>query len=139
MDYDAFDAQLLELADSLRGADEATIAAETARMKALAEQIPDERSRGHALIRAKKLPDLITGPKPGTSPEYWRASTLMAQVINNESSPSEQIEHAERAIREIGALARQAPPRESRTILRMNSTLKRLIDRRRNEGADGGS
>jgi hypothetical protein len=139
VDYDAFDAQLLELADSLQGADEATVAAEVARMKALAEQISDERSRGHALIRAGKLPELINGPKPGTSPQYWRATTLMAQVINDEGSSSDQIEHAERVITEIGALARQAPPREFRTILRMNSTLKRLIDRRRNEGADGGS
>jgi hypothetical protein len=139
VDYDAFDAQLIELADSLRGADEATVAAEVARMKAMAEQITDERSRDLALIRAGKLPELISGPQPGTSPQYWRASTLLTQVINNPGSAADQIDHAERTITEIGALARQAPRREFRTILRMNSTLKRLIERRRNEGADSGS
>ncbi|MER7247941.1 hypothetical protein [Kribbella sp. NPDC000426] len=139
MDYDAFDAQLLELADSLRGADEATIAAETARMKALAEQIPDERSRGHALIRASKLPDLITGPKPGTSPQYRRASALVAQVLIYEGSPAERIAHAQRAKSEIGELSRQAPRRESMTILRMNSTLVRYIERLRDDSPDSGS
>lgn len=137
--YDDVDAQVLGLADSLQGADEATVGAEVARLKTLAEQIADERSRQLALIRVQKLPELIRGPRPGTSPEYWRASTVLAQVINDKGSPAEQIAHAERAIAEIGELSRQAPLRESRTILRMNSTLKRLIDRRRREGLEGGS
>jgi hypothetical protein len=139
VDYDAFDAQLLELADSLQDADEATVAAEVARMKALAEQISDERSRGHALIRAGKLPELIRGPQPGTSPQYQRASALVAQVLIDEGSPTERIAHAERAKAEIAALSKQAPLRESMTILRMNSSLVRLIERLRNDGADVGS
>ena len=60
-------------------------------------------------------------------------------MVNNKGTRDEQIDHAERAIREIGDLARQAPQREFRTILRMNSTLKRLIQRRRREGLDGGA
>lgn len=139
VEYDDVDAQVLDLADSLQGADESTVAAEVARLKALAEQIADERDRELALIRVQKLPDLIRGPQPGASPEYWRASTVLAQVINDKGSPVEQIAHAERAIAEIGELSRQAPLRESRTILRMNSTLKRLIDRRRREGLGDGS
>ena len=139
MDFDAFDAQLLELADSLQGADEPTVAAETARMKALAEQIDDERSRSLALIRAQKLPELIRGPQPGTSSQYWQASTLLAQVLNDKGSPADRIAHAQRAKSEIAALSKQAPRRESMTILRMNSTLVRLIERLRDEGSDGGS
>lgn len=139
VDFEAFDAQLLELADSLEDADDATVSAEVVRMKALAEQIEDERSRELALIRAGKLPELISGPQPGTSPQYWRASTLLAQVISDKGSAADQIAHAERVKAEIGELARQAPPRESRTILRMNSTLKRLIDRRRREIGNDGS
>jgi hypothetical protein len=138
VEYDDVDAQVMALADSLQGADEATIAAEVARLKALAEQIADERSRQLALIRVQKLPDLIRGPQPGTSSEYWRAARLVTQVVNNKGTRAEQIDHAERAIREIGDLARQAPQREFRTILRMNSTLKRLIQRRRREGLDSG-
>ncbi|MFI5697522.1 hypothetical protein ACIA58_37035 [Kribbella sp. NPDC051586] len=139
VDYDSVDAQVRELADSLRDADEATVAAEVTRLTALAEQIADERSRNLAVIRAGKLPELIRGPQPGTSPQYERAASLVTQVVNDQGPAADQIDHAERAITEIGALARQAPPRELRTILRMNSTLKRLIERRRNEGADGGS
>jgi hypothetical protein len=139
VDYDAFDAELLELADSLQGADESTVAAEVARMKALAEQITDERSRGHALIRAAKLPELITGPRPGTSPQYQRASALVAQVLIDESSPAERIAHAERAKTEIAELSRQAPRRESMTILRMNSSLVRFIERLRDDGLGSGS
>ncbi len=137
--YDDVDAQVLDLADSLHEADEATVAAEVARLKALAEQIADERDRRLALIRAEKLPELIRGPRPGTSPEYWSAARLVTQVVNDKGTRAEQIDHAERAIREIGVLARQAPRREFRTILRMNSTLKRLIERRRREGPDSGA
>lgn len=139
VDFEAFDAQLLELADGLVGADDATVAAEIVRLKGLAEQIPDERLRRLALIRVEKLPEFINGPQPGSSSEYWRAAGLVTQVINDKGTPTEQIAHAERAITEIGALARQAPRPEFRTILRMNSTLKRLIERRRREGPDSGT
>ncbi|HEY3559578.1 MAG TPA: hypothetical protein VGL05_19050 [Kribbella sp.] len=139
VDYDAVDEQVRELSSSLRGADEATVSAEVERLRALAEQIEDEQSRRLALIRAEKLPQLIRGPQPGTSPQYWRAASLVTQVINDKGTPAEQIDHAERAITEIGTLARAAPEREFRTILRMNSTLKRLIERRRREHPDLGS
>ncbi|WP_427889259.1 hypothetical protein ACQHIV_38480 [Kribbella sp. GL6] len=139
VDFETFDAQLLELADSLQGADETTVAAEAVRMKALAEQIEDEQSRRLALIRAEKLPEFVRGPQPGTSPQYWRAASLVTQVINDKGTPAEQIDHAQRAVAEIGTLARAAPEREFRTILRMNSTLKRLIERRRRENPDLGS
>lgn len=138
MDFDDFDAQLLELADSLEGADEATIAGEIVRLKALAAQIPDERSRRLALIRAEKLPEFVNGAQPGRSPQFERASTLVAQVLVDKGSPAERIAHAERAKAEIAALSEQAPARESMTILRMNSTLVRLIERVRNDGSGGG-
>jgi hypothetical protein len=139
VDFDAFDAQLLALADSLQGADEATVAAEVVRMKAVAEQIEDDRSRRLALIRAEKLPEFVGGAQPGTSPQFERASTLVAQVLADEGTPAERIAHAERAKAEIATLSEQAPPRESMTILRMNSTVVRLIERLRSEGSDGGS
>ncbi|TCC10391.1 hypothetical protein [Kribbella soli] len=139
MDFETFDARLLELADSLQGADETTVAAEAVRMKASAEQIADERSRRLALIRVQKLPEFISGPKPGTSPEYWRAAGLLAQVVNDKGSAADRIAHAERAKSEIAALSKRAPARESMTILKMNSTLVRLIERLRSEGVEGGS
>ena len=139
VDFDAVDGQIRELSKSLRGADEATVSAEVERLKALAEQIADERSRRLALIRVEKLPQLIRGPRPGTSPEYWRAARLVTDVVNGKGSAAERIAHAERAKTEIAELSRQAPQRESMTILRMNSSLVRLIQRLRSEGADGGS
>jgi hypothetical protein len=83
--------------------------------------------------------ELSGGPKPGTSPEYWRAASLVTEVVNGKGSPAERIAHAERAKAEIAALSRQAPRRESMTILRMNSGLVRLIERLRSAGRDGGS
>jgi len=137
--YDDVDAQVMDLADELQDADEATVAAEVARLTALAEQIEDESARRRAVIRAEKLPELIRGPQMPGSPEYRQASTLLAQVLNDQGPAADQIAHAERVQAEIGTLAQAAPPRESRTILRMNSTLQRLIERRRREGRDSGS
>jgi hypothetical protein len=133
--YDDVEKQLLALADSLRGADEATVAAEVARLTALAEQIEDGRSRRLAVIRAGKLPELVNGAQPGGSPQFERASTLVAQVLGSKGSPAERIAHAERAKAEIAVLSEQAPVRESMTIRRMNSTLVRLIERVRTEGS----
>jgi hypothetical protein len=129
VDFETFDARLLELADALQGADEATVAAEIDRLTVLAQQVEDERSRRLALIRVQKLPELINGPRPGSSPQFRRASTLVAQVISGTGTPAERIAHAERAKAEIAELSAQAPPRESMTILRMNSALVRLVDR----------
>jgi hypothetical protein len=50
-DYDRLDAEILELADSLQDADDATVAAEMRRLKDLAAQIPDELSRTRAMAR----------------------------------------------------------------------------------------
>ena len=136
MDYDTVNAQVKSLASSLRGADEVTVAAEVERLEALAEQIADEGSRAIALIRVRKLPELIGGAKAPTSPEFRRASTLLAQVLVDKGTPAERIAHAERVTREIGELSRQAPVRESMTILRLNSTLARLVERLRHEISD---
>ncbi|MFD7160247.1 hypothetical protein ACFV9C_37050 [Kribbella sp. NPDC059898] len=136
VDYDAVNAQVKSLAESLRGADDATVSAEMERLERLAEQIADEASRTMALIRVRKLPELINGPKAPTSPEFWRASTLLAQVLVDKGTPAERIAHAERVKREIGELSRQAPVRESMTVLRLNSTLARLIERLRQQSPD---
>lgn len=139
MDFDTFDDRLLELADSLRGADEATVAAEAERMKELAEQIPDEQDRQLALIRVGKLDELIHGPKAPASPEYARASSLLAQVLRKQGTVAERIAHAERVKTEIAELSKQAPPRESMTILRLNSTIVRWIERLQNDLPDNES
>ncbi|MGZ0151343.1 hypothetical protein ACXJJ3_30110 [Kribbella sp. WER1] len=131
--YEAVSAEVNSVADSLRGADKATVAAEMGRLEALAERIPDEGSRRTALIRVRKLPTLVEGPKAPTSPEFRRAAALQAQVLVDKGTPAERIAHAERVKREIGELSRQAPVRESMTILRLNSLLVRLIERLRDE------
>jgi hypothetical protein len=131
--YEAVSTEVNSLVDSLRGADEATVSAEMQRLEELAEQIADEGSRRTALIRVRKLPALLEGPKAPSSPEFQRASALLAQVLVDKGTPVERIAHAERVKREIGELSRQAPPRESMTILRLNSTLARLIERLRDE------
>lgn len=136
VDYDAVSAEVKSLAHTLRDADEATVAAEMERLENLAEQIVDEDARMTALIRVRKLPELINGPKAPTSPEFKRASALLAQVLVDKGTPAERIAHAERVKREIGELSRQAPVRESMTILRLNSTLVRLIERLQHEVPD---
>jgi hypothetical protein len=78
------------------------------------------------------------GAQPGASPQYWQAARLVTQVVNDKGSAADRIAHAERAKSEIAALSKQAPVRESLTILRMNSTLVRLVERLR-EGQEGES
>lgn len=134
MDYETVDTQVRELSDSLRGADRETIAAEVDRLKNLAALIPDDLWRARALARAERLPELITGPSAGTSEQFERAVQLQGEAANAQGSPQERIAAAESAIRAITELADQAPAQESGTILRMNSSLARLIEELRMEG-----
>jgi hypothetical protein len=137
MDYQTVDAQVRALSDSLRGADQATIAAEVDRLTNLAALIPDELWRARALARAARLPELITGPSAGTSEQFERAVQLQGQAVSAQGSPQERIAVAESAIRAIAELAEQAPEREAATILRMNSSLARLIEELRPEHHPG--
>jgi hypothetical protein len=134
MDYETVDTQVRELSDSLRGADRETIAAEVDRLKNLAALIPDDLWRARALARAERLPELISGPSAGTSEQFERAVQLQGEAANAQGSPQERIAAAESAIRAITELADQAPAQESGTILRMNSSLARLIEELRMEG-----
>lgn len=134
MDYDTVDAQVRELSDSLQGADHATVAAEVSRLKGLAAKIPDALWRARALARVDRLPELISGPAAGASAQFERAAGLVGDVMGAQGSPEERIAAAERAIREIADLAEQAPAEESGTILRMNSSLARLIEELRIDG-----
>lgn len=137
MDYETLSAEVLRLADSLHDADDATVAAEVRRLKGLAAQIPDEMSRTHALARAERLPELIAGPRVGSSEQYERAVQLMGEAHGFEGTPEERIAFADDAATKIAALAEQAPARESMTILRMNSSLARLIEELQMDGPQG--
>lgn len=137
MDYQTVDTQVRALSDSLRGADQATIAAEVDRLKNLAALIPDDLWRARALARAERLPEMVTGPPAGTSEQFERAVQLQGQAASAQGSTQERIAVAEAAIRAIAELADQAPAREAGTILRMNSSLARLIEELRQEGQLG--
>jgi hypothetical protein len=128
-DYEQLDAQLRELLFSLPGSDAVTIAAESARLRAQAEQIDDEVWRERAISRADRLPQLVAAPQGGSSPEFREAERLIAQGLSAQGSAQERIAEAERLSRQIGELARRAPARESTAILRMNGSLHRLISR----------
>jgi hypothetical protein len=137
MDFETVDTQVRALSDSLRGADQATIAAEVERLKGLAALIPDDLWRARAMARAERLPELITGPAPGTSEQFERAVQLQGEAASAQGSTEERIAVAESAIRAIAELAEQAPAREAGTILRMNSSLARLIEELQLEGRPG--
>jgi hypothetical protein len=133
MDYDTVDAEVRELAHRLSDPDDPALATETERLTALAEQIEDDVWRQRALARVRRLPDLVAGPQTGASPQYAEASALVADAIAATGSPAERIAEAERTAAAVAALADHAPVRESLTILRMNSTLARLIEELRIE------
>jgi hypothetical protein len=128
VDYDTVDAQVRELSDSLQGADRATVAAEVSRLRGLAARIPDQLWRARAMARVDRLPELISGAAAGGSEQFERATQLVGDVMGAQGSPDERIAAAELAIREIATLADHAPAEESGTILRMNSSLARLVE-----------
>jgi hypothetical protein len=128
MDYDAVDAEVQELSYTLRDADAATVTAEVDRLRGLAGQIADETARRRALARIERLPQLIAGPPVGTSPQYERATQLVGAAHSAQGTPDDRIAFAERATAELTRLAGEAPPNEAGTILRMNSSLARLIE-----------
>lgn len=137
MDYDTLIAEVRALSDSLDGADPARVAIEMRRLKGLAAEIPDDLGRARAMARIDRLPELISGPAAGTSEQFDRATRLVSEVMSTPGSSADRIRAAEQAINEIAALADRAPTNESMTILRMNSSLARLIGELRSaEGLD---
>ena|SRR5690349_5476180 len=127
MDYEALSAEVLLLSDRLDDADEATVAAEVERLTALAAQIPDDFSRMRAMARVASLPELIWGPAVGQSEQYEEAVHLVGSAMSASGTPAERIALADQVATKIADLAAAAPPRESGTILRMNSSVARLI------------
>jgi hypothetical protein len=126
--HETVEAELQRLLDDLRGADAATLEAETARLRAMAEQVQDAPGRERALSRAAELPRLLAGPGAPSSPQFARAQALFGAVINDEQPADVRIPQLERTIEQIGELASQAPVREAGAILRLNSPLVRLIE-----------
>jgi hypothetical protein len=128
VDYETLNDEILAVSDRLEDADEATVAAETERLRGLAAQLPDEFSRLRATAQIDRLPELIWGPPAGTSEEYTRATNLVASALHAEGTPAERIALADRVATEVAELAAAAPREESGTILRMNSSIARLIE-----------
>lgn len=126
MDYETIRAEVVELSYRLWDADDETIAEHQARLQALAEQIPDELWRRRALQRVRKLPQLVR-PRLGSSPQYSQAVTLVGRAHGLEGPVEARIAELDRTMTQVAELARQAPRSEYMAILRMNSSLKRLI------------
>ncbi|MEV8374500.1 hypothetical protein AB0P21_17305 [Kribbella sp. NPDC056861] len=127
VDYEAVEAELQRLLDNLKGASPEVIEAESARLRAMADQVEDERGRENAQGRAAELQRLLAGPPKATSEQFHQAQILFARAINSEDPAQVRIPQIERTIQEIGALAAQAPHREAGAIRRLNSPLSRLI------------
>jgi hypothetical protein len=125
---ETIEAELRRLLDDLRGAPPEVVQAETERLRALAQQIQDERDRERALFRAGQLPRLLAGPAVPTSEQFRRAEALFAQAVASEEPPQDRIPQIERIIEQIGVLAGQAPVREAGAIRRLTSPLSRLVD-----------
>ncbi|GAA1607811.1 hypothetical protein GCM10009789_72780 [Kribbella sancticallisti] len=127
--WESVETELRRLLYDLRGADAAVVQVETARLRALAEQVEDDRDREHALFRAGQLPRLLAGPIAPSSPQFAQAQVLFAQAIGSSAEPADvRIPHLERIIQQIGALADESPPRERGAVRRLTSPLIGLID-----------
>jgi hypothetical protein len=122
------EAELRRLLDDLHGAPPAVVQAETERLRALAQQIQDQRDRERALFRAGQLPRLLAGPAVPASEQFRRAEALFAEAVESEEPPQDRIPQIERIIEQIGILAGQAPVREAGAIRRLTSPLSRLVD-----------
>jgi hypothetical protein len=128
VNYEIIDAEVVHLIYELQTADDETIASHQARLRAMAEQIPDDLWRRRALQRVGTLPELIR-PRLGTSPQYSQAVTLVGRAHGLEGPVDERIAEVKRTKRLVAELARQAPRHEYMTIMRMNSSLVRMIER----------
>jgi hypothetical protein len=128
VDYDTISAEVRRLSYDLLGAAQTAVAAEQARLRRLAAEIKDDVSRRSALARIDALPGLVAGPRLGTSPQYEQAVALVGRAHGLTGPVTDRIAEARRIREAIGELARQAPTDESTTILRMNSTVARMIE-----------
>lgn len=128
-DFERVDAEVRDLALRLNGADPAVVAAESARLRGLAEQIEDDLWRRRAISRAERLPVLAGGPQGGSSAEFRSAEALVARGMSLQTPAPQRLAELRRLSEQVAVLARQAPARESGAILRMNNTLNRLISR----------
>ncbi|MFI5711695.1 hypothetical protein [Kribbella sp. NPDC051620] len=126
--HETVEAELQRLIDNLRGADAATVEAETARLQAMAGQVQDAPGRERAFSRAAELPRLLAGPPVPASAEFARAQLLFDRAIKDQGPAEVRIPRLEQTIEQIGQLADQAPVREAGAIRRLNSPLVRLIE-----------
>jgi hypothetical protein len=129
VDFETVEAELQRQINGLRGADTATIQAESARLRRLAEQIDDQLWRRRAIQRAEQLPSLVAGPTGGSSEQYREAEQLLGRGLSTREGVSTQdrIAELESITAQIARLSAQAPYTEAGAILRMNSALARLI------------
>lgn len=125
--FERVDAEVRDLALRLNGADPAVVAAESTRLRGLAEQIDDDLWRGRAISRAERLPALAGGPHGGSSPEFRSAEALVARGMSLPAAAADRLAELRSLSEQVAVLARQAPAQESGAILRMNNTLLRLI------------
>jgi hypothetical protein len=125
---ETIEAELRRLLDDLRGAPPEVVQAETERLRALAQQIQDERDRERALFRAGSLPRLLAGPAVPTSEQFHAAQVLLGRALAGTGSARSRIAEIEQIIDQIGALANEAPPGEAGAIRRTTAPLLRLLD-----------
>ena len=126
--HETVEAELQRLVDDLKGAAPGVVAAETARLQAMAEQVPDEAGRARALSRAAELPRLLAGPPVPSSPEFRQAELLLQQAINDQRPAPDRIPSIEQTIARIGELAGRAPAPEAFAIRRLLTPLGQLLD-----------
>lgn len=126
--YQTVEAELQRLIDQLHDADDATVQAETARLRELAARIADERDRDRALLRAGQLPRLVAGPAAPASEQFRQAQLLLDHAVNGTGTAAERLAEIEESLDRIGRLADEAPRAEAGAIRRMTSTLLRLAD-----------
>lgn len=128
VEYETVEAELQRLLADLKGAAPEVVEAEGERLRAMAEQVQDERGRERARFRAGSLPRLLAGPAKASSEQFRQAQILFARAIDGDGPADARIPQLEQAIEQIGDLADQAPVREAGAIRRLTSPLVRLID-----------
>jgi hypothetical protein len=128
LSYAEFDAEYGRLLAAAGGMDDAMLASELTRMRALQWQLADESERELAGASLATLEDVLTVTSEPSSDAMVRAVAALSRAGDERGTPQERVERARAGMDEIARIAETADPAERNAILDMTESLAMLID-----------
>jgi hypothetical protein len=128
LSYAEFDAEYGRLLAAAGGMDDAMLASELTRMRALQWQLADESERELAAASLATLEDVLTVTSEPSSDAMVRAVAALSRAGDERGTPRERVVRARAGMDEIARIAETADPAERTAILDMTESLAMLID-----------